>query len=80
MNKIQNFKAKMMINALPNRNYGKKLNGGCFRFLKGQPRPLDLTYVKIGQQEYYSFLSVSWGALADVDINSEVIRFMGESR
>ncbi|XP_075256325.1 uncharacterized protein LOC142348737 isoform X2 [Convolutriloba macropyga] len=61
-------------------NVANQQVNSMFRFLKGQPRPLDLTYVKIGQQEYYSFLSVSWGALADVDINSEVIRFMGESR
>ena len=51
-----------------------------FRFLKGKSRPLDITHVKVGQQEYYSFLSVSWGVLADIDINSEILRFLGETR
>ncbi len=61
-------------------NVSNQQVNSMFRFLKGSARPLDITYVKIGQLEYYSFLSVSWGALADVDINSEVLRFMGESR
>lgn len=31
-------------------------------------------------RKVYAFLSVGWGILADIDIESEVIRLIGESR
>lgn len=43
--------------------------------------PMDLVSVDLfNGQRLYSFLSVGWGMIADVDIESERFRNMGNSR
>lgn len=52
-----------------------------FIALKGSPSPIDMSLVttKSGHQ-YRSFLSLTWGLISDIDINSEFLRCLGESR
>jgi sphingosine kinase len=56
----------------------------AFLIAKGKQRPLDIA---IAQQtgknyysSYYSFLSLGWGIISDVDIESERLRFLGSLR
>ena len=48
--------------------------------LKGIDRPLDLSLVETKTQKQYSFLSLAWGLISDIDILSESLRFWGETR
>jgi sphingosine kinase len=48
--------------------------------LHGQATPIDLATVQTRDKTYYSFLSLTWGLAADIDINSEKFRFLGNSR
>jgi sphingosine kinase len=42
--------------------------------------PMDLMLVQTPARTYCSFLSVGYGLLADIDIESERLRMLGESR
>jgi len=42
--------------------------------------PMDLVCIEMPTGNMYSFLSAGWGLLADVDIESERLRWMGETR
>lgn len=49
--------------------------------IKGKPRPVDLSYIDtIDKKRHFSFLMMSWGLIADVDIESETLRFLGSLR
>lgn len=43
-------------------------------------RPLDIAKTIQNGQTYYSFLSLGWGIISDVDIESEKLRFLGSIR
>jgi len=47
---------------------------------QGRPVPMDLVRVTTSLNTYYSFLSVGWGLMADIDIESERLRMIGEPR
>lgn len=54
-----------------------------FVTIRGRKSPLDLSTVSLNNNKdklLYSFLSLSWGLIADIDILSESMRFLGESR
>lgn len=51
-----------------------------FVALKGTPALLDVCTATTTSASHFSFLSLSWGMVADVDINSESMRWMGEAR
>jgi sphingosine kinase len=57
-----------------------------FLIAKGHTIPADLATMQVkrkrdGQvQTYTSFLTYSWGIIADIDLESECLRFLGESR
>ena len=52
-----------------------------FVALKGKAAPLDLSLViTTDQQRYHSFLLLGWGLIADIDLKSEGMRWMGETR
>ena len=51
-----------------------------FAVLRGEIAPIDLATVQSQDKTHYCFLSLTWGLTADVDINSENYRFMGNSR
>ena len=42
--------------------------------------PMDLVSVDTSRGRLYSFLSVTWGLIADVDIESERYRSLGSAR
>jgi sphingosine kinase len=47
---------------------------------QGKYRPLDIAKTTQNGQIYYSFLSLGWGIISDVDIESEKLRFLGSLR
>ena len=47
---------------------------------RGSVRPMDLLYVETPMNGRLSFHSVFWGLVADIDIESEVLRWMGGIR
>jgi sphingosine kinase len=52
----------------------------AFMIAKGKQQHLDLAAVTQNGQEYYSFLSLAWGLISDVDIESEKLKFLGALR
>uniref|UniRef100_A0A0A9WQ72 Sphingosine kinase 1 n=4 Tax=Lygus hesperus TaxID=30085 RepID=A0A0A9WQ72_LYGHE len=48
--------------------------------VRGMSTPLDLVRVETENQILFSFLSIGWGLLSDVDIESERIRALGAQR
>jgi sphingosine kinase len=51
--------------------------GAAFLIAKGKTRPLDLAVVQQQGRRYYSLLSLSWGFISDVDIESDRLRYLG---
>ncbi|KAG3071292.1 hypothetical protein PC121_g9286 [Phytophthora cactorum] len=58
---------------------GKPVNA-AFILAKGLPHDLDITSVRNGKETTYSFLSLEWASIADVDIGSEKLRMLGGLR
>ncbi|KAJ8524631.1 hypothetical protein ON010_g16486 [Phytophthora cinnamomi] len=58
---------------------GKPVNA-AFILAKGMPHNLDITSVRNGKETTYSFLSLEWASIADVDIGSEKLRVLGALR
>lgn len=48
--------------------------------IKGHARPFDIVAVTQGERRYYSFLALFFGLIADVDIESENMRWLGAAR
>ena len=52
-----------------------------FLAVRGAAAPLDVSrVVAAGGQAYHAFLLLGWGLIADVDLQSEGLRWMGEAR
>lgn len=51
-----------------------------FVLAKHKVIPMDLVAVHIPNQTIFSFLSVTWGIMADIDYESEKYRNLGEAR
>ena len=51
-----------------------------FVAIKGAPSPMDLSLVSTREQTFHSFLILGWGLIADIDLQSEGMRWMGETR
>ena len=51
-----------------------------FHVIKGKPIKMDIVRISTPNKVYYSFLSFGWGLMADVDIQSERLRCLGEPR
>ena len=51
-----------------------------FRICKGRSTKLDLSSYQTKSKSYTSFLTMSWAMIADIDIESECIRFLGALR
>jgi len=49
----------------------------AFLIAKGKTRPLDLAIAQQHHRRYYSALSLSWGFISDVDLESDKLRFLG---
>lgn len=52
----------------------------AFLIVKGKQQALDLAAVKQNDQKYYSCLSLAWGLVSDIDIQSEKLKFLGSLR
>jgi len=52
----------------------------AFLIAKGRQQNLDLIEVIQNNKRYYSFLSLAWGLISDVDIESEKLKFLGSLR
>lgn len=62
-------------------NYG--VHESAFRIIKGNVVEVDLTEYTLEydpNNKVYSFLSLAWSIVADIDINSEAIRCCGPAR
>lgn len=46
----------------------------------GRVSPMDLVRVQTFNRDMYAFLSIGWGIMADIDIESEKLRAIGEAR
>lgn len=51
-----------------------------FILVKHRVVPMDLVLVQTPSRQHYSFLSVTWGIVADIDFESEKYRNLGEAR
>nr|TKW35302.1 hypothetical protein SEVIR_2G364000v2 [Setaria viridis] len=51
-----------------------------FAIIRGHKRALDVTSVVQGKTRFFSVLMLTWGLVADVDIESEKYRWMGSAR
>uniref|UniRef100_A0A804N4U9 DAGKc domain-containing protein n=1 Tax=Zea mays TaxID=4577 RepID=A0A804N4U9_MAIZE len=51
-----------------------------FAIIRGHKRALDVTSVVQGKARFFSVLMLTWGLVADVDIESEKYRWMGSAR
>lgn len=47
---------------------------------RGNVKPMDLMYVETAYMTRLCVTSITWGIVADIDIDSEAIRFIGEPR
>ena len=52
----------------------------AFLIAKGKQQTLDLAAIKQNGNKYYSFLSLAWGLVSDIDIESEKLKFLGALR
>lgn len=53
----------------------------AFITVKGSPKKLDMATISNEKNEkFYSFLSLEWACIANIDIDSEKFRFMGSAR
>ncbi|KAG9289871.1 hypothetical protein G9A89_015451 [Geosiphon pyriformis] len=48
--------------------------------IKGHPLKLDVCSITQGEKRYFSFLSQNFGIIADIDIGTEHLRWMGDLR
>eukprot|EP01133_Synstelium_polycarpum_P016003 gene16003-19041_t len=48
--------------------------------IRGQSRPMDVSVIQQGNQKWASILSLTWGLVSDVDIESEKYRVLGPIR
>ncbi|KAI8803564.1 ATP-NAD kinase-like domain-containing protein [Cladochytrium replicatum] len=48
--------------------------------IKGDTRKIDLFSAEVGNRVYYSHLTLTWGFIADCDIESETYRWVGSER
>ena len=52
----------------------------AFIIAKGRLKSFDLVSAVQNKRQYYSFLSLAWGLVSDIDLESEKIRFLGALR
>lgn len=51
-----------------------------FEMLKGKRRKMDMMHLVQDKSSCYAFLSVTWALIADIDLESEGMRWMGDTR
>lgn len=69
------------INFYVGENTCNPILASTLNIVRGRVVPMDLVKVEMRNEEtVYSFLSIGWGLLADIDIESERLRMMGGFR
>ena len=48
--------------------------------IKGKQMPIDLMAIKCGKFIVHSFITISWGLLSDINLESDNMRWLGQSR
>ncbi|KAG0330051.1 sphinganine kinase lcb4 [Dissophora globulifera] len=61
-------------------DHGSHVANAVLGILKGKAMPVDLCSVTQGQNRFFSFVLQSFGLIADVDLGSEHLRWMGDAR
>ncbi|XP_020591739.1 sphingosine kinase 1-like [Phalaenopsis equestris] len=56
------------------------IQNATFSVIRGHKRALDVTTVLQGETKFFSILMLTWGLIADIDIESEKYRWMGSTR
>ncbi|KAH7662344.1 Sphinganine kinase protein [Dioscorea alata] len=56
------------------------ISNAAFSIIRGHTRKLDVASVLQGEAQFFSVLMLTWGFMADVDIESEKYRWMGSAR
>ncbi|CAN6175833.1 unnamed protein product [Urochloa humidicola] len=56
------------------------ISNAVYAIIRGHKRALDVTSVVQGKTRFFSVLMLTWGLVADVDIESEKYRWMGSAR
>ncbi|ERN03460.1 sphingosine kinase 2 isoform X1 [Amborella trichopoda] len=51
-----------------------------FAVIRGHKQPLDVATISQGKTRFFSVLMLAWGLIADIDIESEIYRWMGSVR
>ncbi|KAF9999685.1 sphinganine kinase lcb4 [Entomortierella chlamydospora] len=59
---------------------GSHVGNAVLGIIKGRAMPVDLCSVTQGNNRFFSFVLQSFGLIADVDLGSEHLRWMGEAR
>ena len=72
----------MVKTILEEANEGFSIENALFCVGKGGSKKIDLIqmYRPSTKETFYSFLDITWGIVADIDLESEVLRFLGELR
>ncbi|SPP77124.1 sphingosine kinase 2 [Drosophila guanche] len=60
--------------------FSKPVLGAALTVISGCSSPMDVVRVQLQNRSLYSFLSIGWGFISDVDIESERIRVLGYQR
>ncbi|KAF9093752.1 sphinganine kinase lcb4 [Mortierella sp. AM989] len=61
-------------------DHGSHVGNAVLGIIKGKAMPVDLCSVTQGLNRFFSFVLQSFGLIADVDLGSEHLRWMGEAR
>ncbi|XP_038987700.1 sphingosine kinase 1-like isoform X1 [Phoenix dactylifera] len=56
------------------------VSNATFAVIRGHKRTLDVATVLQGEKKFFSVLMLTWGLVADIDIESEKYRWMGSAR
>ncbi|XP_047078632.1 sphingosine kinase 2-like [Lolium rigidum] len=72
-----NGMAKSLLHAA---NQTCSISEALFAIIRGHKQALDVCTLVQGQKKIFSVLSVTWGLVADIDIESEKYRWMGSAR
>lgn len=80
----QNNAAEVVVSTLRFYSYfvrePNEVTSAIFGIIRGNLLDLDICSVITPTEKSYAFLSVTWGMVSDVDIESEKYRFLGETR
>lgn len=68
------------VNFYVGENTANPILSSTLNIVRGRITPMDLIKVEMKNETVYSFLSIGWGLLADIDIESERLRMVGGFR